>query len=181
MEKYQYFGYPLLIGLFLLACESRPPSTKVGAAELRTSEPSRLYFNNLRQNDYNQSESADRTHLLRLRNFPDSSLVPLVVPIIAHNWLEDEAYLSFQPVPYPGTYSDSLVIIFADSDTFQLKGATPMERFRAGEKLLNHLQNDSNWKIVTKAGSSVPLFEQGYGQDWTRTVLMDYFKLVDNK
>ncbi len=180
MAKYRFSAY-LFALLCLTCCEERPPSNRVGHADVRTSNPSRLYFNNLRQTDYIRSDSTRGMDRYQFRAFPDSSNQPVFMPIILDNWIEDEAYLQFEALPYPGTYAQPLQFIVNSRDTIRLASSNALDQLTFGRQLLVALRSNQPLMVVTATGGTKPLYQKGYGSDWTRTVLDDYFKLVDDQ
>lgn len=175
----------LLLALLILpGCEQNMERQATGERQLRTTAPSQLYFKNLRTADYSLiEEQTPRLDIYRLKNFPDSSEYPLIVPLIVINWLEDEAYLRFTTVPYPNGYAHPLQITFLDRngnlDTLQLGSDDPLRQRQNAARLRDILQRRAYRTIVTKSGNEVPVFAREYGVNWLETTLNDYFSLTD--
>ncbi len=171
----------LLLGL--CACADAPPRTGTGNRAFRTTAPSHLYFKNMRAADYTTTEDeATRADIYRYRDYPDTAAVPMLLPVIVDNWLEDEAYIRFQLIPYPEGYAMPLRIVYPGSegaDTLVLTGTGPVSQLAFAESLYARLQRNATGSVVTKSGSLSKLTPGEDGQIWTKTVLQDYFRLVE--
>ncbi len=82
--------------LLLLGCESSenlPPPPPVDT-RFQTSDPARLYFNNIRSTNYTIQEYTQRyTKNYTLNSWPDTAATPFLIPTIIDYWLYDQAYL----------------------------------------------------------------------------------------
>lgn len=170
--------------LILVACEQKMERRATGERQLRTTVPSQLYFKNLRSADYTViAEQHPRLDVYRLKAFPDSSVQPLIVPLIVVNWLDDEAYLRFQTVPYPAGYERPLRLTYASPagglDTLVLESDDPARQRQLATQLREIIARRAYRSIVTKSGEFAPIFEREYGVNWLKTSLDDYFSLTD--
>ena len=88
----------LLLPVLLWCCEQpEQQKTFTGDSQFRTTEPSRLRFLNVRAAYYYRERPQDtKFDIYKLRKFKITKEKPLFIPVIVHNWLEDEAYLFFE-------------------------------------------------------------------------------------
>ncbi|MEL6926847.1 MAG: hypothetical protein AAFO94_22595, partial [Bacteroidota bacterium] len=103
----------------LLSCEV-PSAQKefTGDKQFRTTDPSRLYFSNMRSGSYfNRRKPNTKVDLYTLRKFSREKERPILYPIIVNNWLQDEAYVFIERNQYDA-FKDSLKIRW-EADTLQ--------------------------------------------------------------
>ena len=134
MKKNMFLSF---LCILLTACSgpgSRQNNTSSGP-QYQTTAPSLLYFKNIRSINYEQSEQpGTRIELYRLRQFSQPAKEPLLVPTIANNWLEDEAFIFLEPVDFGQPWARPITIRWQsrqDSGAFRsttLHGARPRPR-----------------------------------------------------
>ncbi|MEL7422548.1 MAG: hypothetical protein AAFN81_06135 [Bacteroidota bacterium] len=94
--------------LLLLGCESQenlPPAPPLDT-RFQTTDPSRLYFNNIRSSNYNTQDFPQRySKSYTLNNWPDTASTPFLVPTIIDYWLYDQAYLELNWQSLPANIS----------------------------------------------------------------------------
>ena len=178
--------YLFLCLVFLGSCttDSLPLPPKEGKREFRTSDPSRLYFKNLRVNNYELEELAQlRMRLYRLRNCVQIDQGPAIIPLIVDNWLQDEAYLLLELKDWP-----------ENADTFRLidSKATPigkeilfvtkdrLAQYAFAQQIASHLKKGNSLELKTK-GRYVKLFTSDNELKCFLTTINDYNKLTDKE
>lgn len=162
----------LLLGL-LAACqpaEDLPPAPPTDQ-RFTTSDPSRLYFNNIRSTAYRVTEFSKRyTKQYTLAQWPDTSSAPFLVLSIIDYWLHDQAYVDLewrgldQSVELPwtillqnGTTQDSLTLTskrwgeqyeFANQlNQALLKTATQLQLLQTDSQTVNIMVNEEEKRL----------------------------------
>jgi len=172
-----------LFGL-LGACsapETSPAATEGGV--FRTTQPSHLYFKNIRSSSYLQETKAGtRIDLYRLRGLADTKERPLLYPIIVDNWMEDEAYLLLEPNDFIQGFSDTLRVHWRserDSGRYELARRDWQQQYLFAQQLYEGVQAGYGFRIQTAGGEYVPFLEANQDRQSFRTTLRDYNKLTE--
>jgi len=90
--------FTILILILLISCQSSTiERQRTGNERFKTTAPSLIYFKNIKsikyQNNRNPKTSLD---FYQPKVFIEKSNLPIIYPVIVHNWLEDESYLVFE-------------------------------------------------------------------------------------
>jgi len=172
------------IALSFLACSNEQPED--GGQQFpafQTTAPSQLYFKNMRSTYYRQTVKAgSRTDLYRLRSFSDTEQRPLIYPVIANNWMADEAYLLIETNDYVGGWPDTLQIKWqsdADSGRLELPTARLKEQYQFALQLNEKIRQNHDLRIKKADGAWVPLFENQKDRRNYQTTLNDYRRLTE--
>lgn len=173
-----------LFGTLLFGCGQPPEqSTKAtGERRFHTTAPSLLYFKNMRSTQYAMEEQArSRIELYRHKQFGSAGERPAVYPIIANNWLQDEAYLFLERGSAPAKLYEPLTFT-ADttgSDFLILSGQRPEQQYELALDLYEGLQNGNHWYIKQLDGKFASLYQAGNTRAAFLLTLQDYLKLTD--
>jgi len=177
----------LILSIALLsifwACQ-QPEAQKefTGERQFRTTEPSRLYFNNIRSSNYYQEQQTNRTDVYRFRKFSNTANPPLLSPVIVNNWLEDEAYILFEKNEFDPGFSDTLTVKWtssSDSGFYHLPLPNWENQYQFAGQLYESLQKNHELSIKTSAKKFIPLLENKSNQQHFRTVINDYYRLTE--
>ncbi len=171
---------------FLLACSSpEAPPAKDGPAIFRTTQPSHLYFKNIRSNSYRlETQAGTRVDLYRLRSADDTNERPILYPVIADNWMADEAYIFLETNDFEAGFSDTLRVAWQserDSGRYELAPRDREGQFRFAQQLYEGLRSGYRFRIQTAGGDYAPLFENNRDRQNFLTTLRDYNKLVEKE
>ena len=174
----------LVLGTLLFSCGPSPQEgdNATGESRFHTTPPSLLYFKNMRSTRYTMKEQAkSRIELYRHKQFGPAGEGPAVYPIIANNWLQDEAYLFFERGKGPATLQEPLA--FASDTTgkelTRLQGPQPGQQYELAMKLYEGLKNKKQWYIEQQDGQFTPLYHEGNQRAAFLATLQDYLKLTD--
>ena len=168
----------------LAACDpiSRQTQSKENKT-FRTTPPSHLYFKNIRSLSYEQNtQPGTRVDLYKLRRFSDTEDRPILYPVIADNWMQDEAYLLIRPNDFEQGFSDTIRVFWKhsqDSGRYELKLANWPNQLRFAEQLYQGMQKDQQLTVETAAGERVPIFERKEDRLHFTTTMRDFYKLTE--
>lgn len=173
----------LLFFAVLCACNQAPQSThnQIPRREFRTTQPSHLFFKNMRSYYYEQSTD-DETQLdyYTLKKFREAP--PLILPVIADNWLQDEAYILLQREARLPQQEMLLLQIEneASKDTIHWNEFNHFQDYRLAKRLYQALKRSHKISLSTKKGANYQLFEnQSDAANFLR-VMNDYFRLTED-
>lgn len=180
MKKY------LIIGclLTLFACDV-PKAQKEfkGEQQYRTTDPSRLYFKNMRSVYYFRSRKPrSKKDIYTLKRASRDRDRPLLYPTIINNWLEDEAYIFIEKNAYPYFPEDSLHIRWQSVDstgTFALGVPTKKAQYEFAGVLYDCLRQGHQLSFESKKGDTVSLFDRHQDRKDFLIVMRDYYKLTE--
>ncbi|HKK79134.1 MAG TPA: hypothetical protein VJ933_05875 [Phaeodactylibacter sp.] len=174
----------LVLGSLLLSCGPAPQEgdNATGESRFHTTPPSLLYFKNMRSTTYTMEEQPkSRIELYRHKKFGSAGDRPAVYPIIANNWLQDEAYLFLErgntsmPLQEPLTFT----VDTTRSNFLRLQGTQPGQQYDLALNLYNGLQSGKRWYIKQRNGQFAPLYHEGNERTAFLVTLRDYLKLTE--
>ncbi|MCR9099893.1 MAG: hypothetical protein NXI25_08075 [bacterium] len=176
-------------GLFLICMACSPDSTErqmgTGDRRFRTTPPSLLYFKNMRSTQYTVEEQPkSRIELYRLNRFETVTRRPALYPVIANNWLEDEAYLFLQPNDWEAGFLSPLTLsqdTSWSSEVLQLQPPTPVQQYELGLRLYESLKRGEAWYAAATDSTFAPLFEDGDERSYFLMTVRDYLQLTDSQ
>lgn len=170
--------------LFGIASCGHPdvPQADGSGSVFRTSDPSRLYFKNIRSASYHRNTAPARgVNVYTLRAFDMDSKAPQLVPQIIDYWLEDKAYLHLMKND-PTFFADTLRVFWAEADSsgiFSLEYAGHEALYNFTGELYRKVMNRAELKVKAGDGSFVPLFDREPYRNAFITTLRDYYRLTD--
>ncbi len=181
MKKYFTLG---LIVLFYFACEPniKTPKVYTGEKEYRTTDPSRLYFNNIRSTSYFRKRKPNtRIDMYTLRKFSRTNKRPILYPMIVNNWMQDEAYLFIEKNDYVA-YADSLIVRW-EKDTmsgqFFMDVPSKKKQYHFAKNLYDCIRSKQALFIKTKTNDFVPVFKNVEDRMNFMTTMNDYYRLTE--
>jgi hypothetical protein len=138
----------------------------------------------MRSTQYTVDEQPrSRIELYRLSKFEPVTKRPAIYPVIANNWLEDEAYLFLQTNVWEAGFLSPLTISQDTSwslEVLQLQPPTPVQQYELGLRLYESLKRGEVWYAAAADSTFAPLFEDGDERSYFLTTVRDYLKLTDN-
>lgn len=172
----------LSLGLALSACDTKRTEPFSGDPAFRVSQPSRLYFANIRASSY-YLENPKGTHLevYRLRKFSQGANRPMVVPVIVQAYLKDEAYVFVRPNDYPGI-DPGLKIRFATADssgTYGLGDGSKASHGALAEGLRRSILRGDSLYLALAGGREAYIYPTRAERGLFLTVMADYDRLLD--
>ncbi len=181
--KFRFF-IPLLL-LFSFSCGNI--TTEPSAEEksiFSTTVPSHLFFKNMRSSYYTSSQQrGTKVDLFQLRKIKMNASSPLIYPVIADNWMEDEAYLLIRTNEYEADFQRPLTVYWSNKEE---EGMLKMgsqagfkEQYAFALELEMMLKQDHVLQVLTEKGERVPVFETYDQKSWFLTTLRDFKKLIE--
>ncbi len=162
--------------------ERQPTGT--GERRYRTTPPSLLYFKNMRSANYTVAEQPEsRIELYHLNKYSFNPGEPTLYPVIANNWLEDEAYLFLKTNSWRQGFHDPLTV---SQDTawsgslFTLQPPTPGQQYELALTLYESLKEGEAWYVAAADSTFAPLFSDADERVYYLTTVRDYLKLTDS-
>ena len=137
------------------------------------------------RSSYYQSRQQANTQvdLYQLRKIQSDTSTPLLFPIIADNWLQDEAYLLLQTNEYKEDFQSPLTVYWSNDTaegSIQMKDPPNFEhQYAFALELEKVLKNKSALKVVDGRGEQIPVFESYDEKSWFLTTLRDFKKLIE--
>jgi len=173
----------LLSSIFWMCRQPEGQKEFTGKEQFRTTEPSRIYFNNVRSSSYySQRQAGTRIDTYRLRKLANATDRPLLTPLIVNNWMEDEAYIFIRKNEFEQGFSDTLTVKWlsqADSGYYYLPLANKENQYQFAGQLYESLQQKHRLYVKNEAQEFVPLFDDYNDKQQFRTVLKDYYRLTE--
>lgn len=177
------------IGLMLLcACGNGGEPATDGEEKddrmFRTTPPSLLYFKNMRSTNYSVEEHPNtRVELYRLRRFGETTQHPLLIPLIANNWMEDEAYLFIEPNKFEGGFYDTLRVFWSAGDdssgVYELARAGLPQQYEFARGLAESMRKGHELRVLTAEADTVPIFDDQASRSHFLTTVRDYERLTE--
>jgi len=181
----RYIQIIFSISLLFGACNSPEPQKKYTGEKLfRTTDPSRLYFNNIRSTAYYRKKSPhSETDMYRNRKLSFNNQRPIIHPIIVNNWMSDEAYIFIEKNEYLGGWSDTLTIRWSIEDSIGGKYLLPIpsrpEMYELAGKLYAAMKEGQLLEVKDAEGEFVPLLENQQDRSAFQTTMRDYYRLTE--
>jgi hypothetical protein len=167
----------LIIGCVLLAACHPDKSKKISIDELKTTttDPSELFFKNVRQSDYNVEELPDaKMNIYRHKGFTDSSFFSVK---IAYNWQQDAAYTMFALNQDIETFT--LIINYpAGSENIEFENGPVLEQIKLNTHIYNALLQNATFQIQTN-DSLIPILTNQDEREAFRISMFDFYRLVE--
>lgn len=177
--------YWFYVGLLAFAgCGEGPPTNPVVIdRRFRTTPPARIYFQNIRSTAYQLEQSTgDWTYYYVLRSFTQAEDAPLLYPVIADIWMEDQAHLLLRLAEKPDSLPVSLKVTWqanADSGSYRLDTLHPVSLYEMSLQIDRSLRLGHRLSIQFDGQTAVPLLTDSRHRDQFRLVIQDYLRLTE--
>jgi len=176
----------LILFVGLLSCERVPEEKQFSGDPLyRTTDPSRLYFNNIRSNAYYRERKPNtRIDIYKFRKLKINREEPLIQPKIVNNWMQDEAYVFIDKNNYLGGFTDTLTVQWESDSTsgyHYLALANKKNQYDFAKAIYESIEARHRMKVRTQKNGFVPVFDDREERVNFRTTLNDYYKLTERK
>jgi len=178
--------YFLIVPLLLTLAGCTPSSVNSQEADTpkayRTTQPSLLYFKNMRSANYQQEEQkatriTSYTHN-RLRDQHQDSLG--FTPQIASDWLNDRAFLIPQWAGNQVQPSMPLTILY-ETDSLVLASPTPMAQTDWLLQVHELMQAGEQLRLKTGQQDAIPFLQDPRLRSTFSTVVKDYLRLTEHQ
>ncbi|MGB3848509.1 MAG: hypothetical protein WA958_00965 [Tunicatimonas sp.] len=176
----------LLIALGGLAACNLDKDTQVDdrKAKFTTSDPSELFFKNVRQIYYDQEEmAAAKLNIFRLGDRSEAEDYPVINLAIASNWRYDEAYLLVEPNAYFEEL-DSIRVTWKNAETqqegrYRWARGSKEAQFKFASQLYRSIQQGHQLTVTNRQGQQEKLLDRYDDREVLRKTMFDYYRLVD--
>ncbi len=153
-------------------------------AKFTTSDPSELFFKNVRQIYYDQEEMvAAKLNIFRLGDRSRAEDYPVINLAIASNWRYDEAYLLVEPNAYLEGL-DSIRVTWKDpvnqqTGTYRWARGNKEAQFAFASQLYRSVQRGQQLFVTNARGEQEKLLDRYDDREAFRKTMFDYYRLVD--
>ena len=176
-----------LSALALGACRNERHEPFDGDPRFRVSQPSRLYFANVRATSYYlERPRGTELEIYKLRQFSKTGKRPMLTPVIVQAYLKDEAYVFLRPNTYPGILSEFGVDFRGvtsggrdTSGTYRLRVPTKPEQAAFAEDLRRSILRGDSLALHLVGGERAPIYATRAERGLFLTVMRDYDALTD--
>ncbi|MEM0995367.1 MAG: hypothetical protein AAF847_19965 [Bacteroidota bacterium] len=157
------------------ACNNLPDeAVQENDPVFHAAEPSRIYFQNTRSHHYQlitqQATKIDHYYLKTI------AADQLFYPVIANNWLAEEAYMLFESKVLGKA---PMEIKLSASETLKLDNANRKSQYEAAFRLAKVISSGESACVQTENGACLPIFASEQERTVFKTVMRDYLKLVE--
>ncbi len=172
-----------ILVLLLAACTPPEPQHDFSGEEaFQTTDPSRLFFLNVRASSYYQ-EAVKGQHmdLYRNRKFSQTATRPLLIPIIINAWVKHEAYLFVRPNKFPSLAPTLRVRYTGDSTSgiYSLNTATRPEQYAFATQLYSSIVEGHELEVMLADSSFAPIFQDRGERAAYLATVQDYYRLTE--
>ena len=186
-----FIGLALLLAVGLLleadACNKERHEPFDGDPRFRVSQPSRLYFANVRATSYYfERPRGTELELYRLRQFSKTGKRPTLTPVIVQAYLKDEGYVFMRPNDYPGILSEYGVDFRGETrdgrdtaGTYRLEVPTKPNQLAFAEDLRRSILRGDSLALHLVGGERAPIYTTRAERGLFLTVMRDYDALTD--
>ena len=183
MGKYKIL-IVLLLSILGLSCEQSMETNNSSAISYQTSDPSRLFFKNMKSINYDLKEAGNsKIEFYQLKKWESNTPRPLLIPVIANNWLEDKAYLLLKKNVYWRKNLPDASIIFKsehEEKSFKLERKNPEEQTQMALEIYDALtKQEGSYHIHLQDSTQINLFKDNMDLYYFTTTVKDYLRLID--
>lgn len=177
--------YLLNLVLFLvLGCGEGPPKELLPVDKrLTTTPPSRIFFKNIRSTAYQWEQDANsRTEYYQLRKIAKLNPPPLIYPVIADIWMQDQAHILLRrskgdtPLPVATTVYWQKE---KEEGIFQLDGLSPISQYEFALNLYASLLKGYRLEIQFPRQQKEDLFSEQDERRYFLLSMQDYLRLTE--
>jgi len=162
--------------VLLVSCHP-DKSKKISLEELqtKTTDPSELYFKNVRQSDYFMEELPDaKMNIYRHKGFTDSSFFSVK---IAYNWQQDAAYTMF--AVNQDIEAFTLIIDYpSSSENIEYENGPVLEQIKLNTLIYNALLDNATFQIRVN-DNLIPILTSKEEREAFRISMFDFYRLVE--
>lgn len=137
----------------------------------------------MRSSFYEQTEQpGTRIELYRLRKFNRLKPAPVLVPVIANNWLEDEAYLLLEQGGANNRLASPITIKWlseGDTGVYRLERPTAEGQYKLALELNESIQAGHQLQALAPDSTWAPIFEGSDIRSYFTTTARDYLRLTE--
>ena len=176
------FGCTLLV----FGCQPAEDLPPAPPADLRfqTSDPARLYFNNIRSSTYSIQEFPERyTKSYILKSWPDTAASPFLIPTLVDYWLYDQAYIDLNWRSLPTSVDLPWTLICSSettTDTLVLNSKRWGAQYDFAQQLHTAItQSNHRFELLLTDSTKLSILEDSETRRLFRLSWRDYQALTD--
>jgi len=172
----------LVIGLVLACSSPAPEPVSEGDPAFRTTDPSRLFFQNVRSASYYlERPKGTALELYRHRRFSQTAKRPLLIPIIVQAWVKHEAYLFIRPNDFPQIHQPLTVRwqYQDESAEISMTEGTRSDQFQFANDLYASVRAGHNLELLKQDSSYTPILTSRAERSAFLATVRDYYRLTE--
>ncbi len=170
------------VGLF--ACDTpKPQKEYTGKRQFRTTEPSRLFFKNMRSAYYFRSRKPNsKKDIYKLKKASKDNDRPLLHPIIINDWMNDMAFIFIEKNNYKYFPNDDLNVLWQHADStgnFVWKSLSKEAQFEFAGEICDALLKGYDMSLISEKGDTIPFLNVHQDRRNFAVVMRDFYKLAE--
>lgn len=169
--------------LLLLTCQQNTaPKPFEGERQFRATDPSRLFFKNIKSVAYYRSRRPNsKIDIYQFRKFSRTDKRPIIYPMILDNWLDNEAYIFLEKNAFSKFASPLTIKAESETDSiiFEIAIFNKKNQYAFAEKIFDAMNDRKTLTVKTKEGSFIPIFENYQDKSNFMITMKDYFRLIE--
>lgn len=173
--------FTILSLILLAACQSQSVERqRNGDERFKTTAPSLIYFKNIKSLKYqNNRDIKTQMDFYRPKDFLKSTSLPVIYPVIVHNWLEDESYLIFEKRNIGEETRILMEVLPGDTTLLNWPSEDYLEQLRFVQKLEDHLSLGQKI-LIEPPGQEVKVIKYNSWEQISFTrVVQDFLNLTE--
>ena len=153
-------------------------------SQWRTTQPSRLYFANMRQSQYyHERGRGTRIDTYRHRKFSNSTKRPLIIPTIIDKWMEDEAYIFLRRNDYPD-YSNYITLQWRTAQdsvlgSYELQRQSRQKQYELAGEIYDQLLQEHKIYVLQADSTYARMYADKDDRQAYLTTMKDYYRLTE--
>ena len=169
--------------LFCFGCQQNgTPIAFSGNPKYKTTDPARLYFNNIRSIAYYKTRKPhSKIDIYQLKKKAQTADRPIIHPMIVDNWLDNEAYLFLEKNDFP-RFFDPLTIKTVQDTTmasFEIDVFNKGNQYDFAANIYEALKARQTLMVKDKEGQFIPILEHYQDKSNFMITMTDYFRLIE--
>jgi hypothetical protein len=163
--------------LLAMACSMPTPSSKI-KTKFHTTVPSQLYFKNVRSAYYKSiTDHATKIDYYTLQKWNMNSPTASIIPIIADNWMEEEAYIK---LAWKGMNAPTYKIKMKEGSEFSVNANDSLS-YEATYNLVLSIRAQLLANELVMINDSIQIFTNLQERNYFLTTMQDYLRLIENQ
>ncbi|MFK7980292.1 MAG: hypothetical protein AB8G86_09950 [Saprospiraceae bacterium] len=169
--------------LFCFSCQQNStPTPFSGSPKYQTTDPARLYFNNIRSIAYYKTRKPpSEIDIYQLKKKAQAVDRPIIHPIIVDNWLANEAYLFLEKNDFRQFFAPLTIKIEQDTSNpiFEIDVFNKSNQYDFAATIYEALKARQTITVKDKEGQFIPILENYQDKSNFMITMTDYFRLID--
>lgn len=175
--------YLFICVLFCFGCQqNNTPTAFLGNPKYKTTDPARLYFNNIRSIAYYRTRKLNsEIDIYQLKKKAQTVERPIIHPMIVDNWLDNEAYLFLEKNDFRQFFNPLTLKIEQDTSStiFEIDVFNKGNQYDFAEKIYAALKARQTIMVKDKEAQFIPIFDNAQDKTNFLITMSDYFRLIE--